>query len=540
MKNIVKNNKVTVLLLSLFVAFVSCTGDLDITPQDDQNLLGEEFFKDEASYERLLAGVYGNLSLTGVDGPGSSNIGGLDAGTSQFGRVLLYLQTLSADQMIWSYENDPGTRELQRNIWNASNPIILGMFDRTHATIAFANNFLRETTAEKLDARNVSAATRTDIVRFRAEARLLRALSYYYMMDLFGQANFITEDSPLNTKPEAYNRTQLFTFIESELNAIEGDLADPMMNVHPRVDKGVAYMILAKMYLNAEVYIGQAMYTEAIDNCKKVIAGGYSLATDYLHNFMADNDSNSAKNEILFGLISDGTYVHNYGPTTVMINGEVGSIEQNGVSLGVGAGGWGGALRVREQFAELFDASIFANDARNTLIKGTSGQPRDRRITDISDRDQGFIIAKYSNRTSTGGNGVDQTFVDTDFPLFRLADVYLMYVEAHLRGGTGANPTDAVAYMNALRTRANNPQNNLTLGDLTLDWILDERSRELHWEGHRRQDLIRFGKYTGGSYNWAWKGNGTNGISLPATMKLYPIPAAALASNPNLTQNPGY
>ena len=540
MKNIVKNNKVTVLLLSLFVAFVSCTGDLDITPQDDQNLLGEEFFKDEASYERLLAGVYGNLSLTGVDGPGSSNIGGLDAGTSQFGRVLLYLQTLSADQMIWSYENDPGTRELQRNIWNASNPIILGMFDRTHATIAFANNFLRETTAEKLDARNVSAATRTDIVRFRAEARLLRALSYYYMMDLFGQANFITEDSPLNTKPEAYKRTQLFTFIESELNAIEGDLADPMMNVHPRVDKGVAYMILAKMYLNAEVYIGQAMYTEALDNCKKVIAGGYSLATDYLHNFMADNDSNSAKNEILFGLISDGTYVHNYGPTTVMINGEVGSIEQNGVSLGVGAGGWGGALRVREQFAELFDASIFANDARNTLIKGTSGQPRDRRITDISDRDQGFIIAKYSNRTSTGGNGVDQTFVDTDFPLFRLADVYLMYVEAHLRGGTGANPTDAVAYMNALRTRANNPQNNLTLGDLTLDWILDERSRELHWEGHRRQDLIRFGKYTGGSYNWAWKGNGTNGISLPATMKLYPIPAAALASNPNLTQNPGY
>ena len=115
-----------------------------------------------------------------------------------------------------------------------------------------------------------------------------------------------------------------------------------------------------------------------------------------------------------------------------------------------------------------------------------------------------------------------------------------MYVEAHLRGGTGANPTDAVAYMNALRTRANNPQNNLTSGDLTLDWILDERSRELHWEGHRRQDLIRFGKYTGGSYNWAWKGNGTNGISLPATMKLYPIPAAALASNPNLTQNPGY
>ncbi len=541
MKKILKHSKITTtLLLTLFIGLVSCTGDLDITPQDDQSLLGEEFFASESSYERLLAGVYGNLSLTGVDGPGSSNIGGLDAGTSQFGRVLLYLQTLSADQMIWSYENDPGTRELQRNIWNAANPIILGMFDRTHATVAFANNFLRETTDEKLTARNVSAATRTEIVRYRAEARFLRALSYYYMMDLFGQANFITEDDPLNAIPPAYDRQQLFTFIESELTAIESDLADPKMNVYPRIDKGAAWMVLAKMYLNAEVYIGQDKYTEAIDNCKKIIAGGYMLATDYSHNFMADNDTNSAKDEILMGLVSDGTYVHNYGPTTVMINGEVGSIEQNGVSLGVGAGGWGGALRVREQFVSLWDNGIFTNDSRNTLITGTPASPRDRKIFDISDRDQGYIIAKYSNRTSTGGAGVDLTFVDTDFPLFRLADVYLMYVEAHLRGGSGANPTDAVNYMNALRTRANNPQNNLTLGDLSLDWILDERSRELHWEGHRRQDLIRFGKFTGGAYNWAWKGNGTNGISLPSHMKLYPIPAAALASNPNLSQNTGY
>ena len=150
------------------------------------------------------------------------------------------------------------------------------------------------------------------------------------------------------------------------------------------------------------------------------------------------------------------------------------------------------------------------------------------------------ILEKYSNATSTGGFGVDQTFVDTDFPLFRLADVYLMYVEAHLRGGAGADPVLAVNYVNALRNRANNPQNNLTITDLTLDFIIDERARELHWEAHRRQDLIRFGRFTGGSYNWAWKGNGTNGIAIPASRKLYPIPAASLASNPNLSQNTGY
>ena len=145
---------------------------------------------------------------------------------------------------------------------------------------------------------------------------------------------------------------------------------------------------------------------------------------------MADNDVNSANTEIIFPLISDGTYTQNYGPTTVMINGEVGSIEANGAALGVGAGGWGGALRVRKQFAQLFNDGIYSNDTRNTLISGT----RSIEITDISDKDQGYVIEKYSNAKSTGSFGVDQTFVDTDFPLFRLADVYLMYVEAHLRG----------------------------------------------------------------------------------------------------------
>ncbi len=520
----------------MVVALSSCTKDLDITPKDDQDLLGEDFFATETAYKELLAGVYANLSLTGVDGPGSSNIDGLDAGTSQFGRVLLYLQTLSADQMIWSYENDPGTREIQRNIWNEDDPIVLGMFGRTHVTIAFANNFLRETTDEKLTERGVSAATKADIITYRAEARLLRAMSYYYMMDLFGQANFATEEDAINAKPEAYNRQQLFDFVESELLAIEADLSAPKANEHGRADKGVAWMILAKMYLNAEVYVGQNKYTECITYCDKIIGGGYMLASDYLHNFMADNDTNSANNEIIFPLISDGTYTQNYGPTTVIINGAVGSIEANGAALGVGAGGWGGALRLRKQFVQLFDASIFNSDARNTIISGE----RNIDITDISDKDQGYILEKYSNATSTGGFGVDQTFVDTDFPLFRLADVYLMYAEAHLRGGSGGSDANMENHINALRTRANNPQNNLAAADISLDFILDERARELHWEAHRRQDLIRYGKFTGGSYNWAWKGNGTNGISLPSHMNLYPIPSASLASNPNLTQNTGY
>lgn len=520
----------------LFIAvFTSCEDDLNITPEDNQDTLASDLFANENAYKQVLAAVYSNLALTGTDGAGSSNIDGLDAGTSQYGRVLLYMQTLSADQMIWSYENDPGTREIQRNIWTSQNPIFFGMWGRAHVSVAFANNFLRETTDAKLDERGVSAGTRAEIVTFRAEARLLRALAYYNMMDLFGKANFVTEDSPLNSTPEVYDRAQLFSFIESELQAINGDLVGPRQNEYGRADQGVAWMILAKIYLNAEVYIGQPMYTEALAEINKVIAGGYGLATEYLHNFMADNDVNSATNEIIFPIISDGLVTQNFGPTTVMINGSVGSLEVNGAEVGVGAGGWGGALRVRRQFAELFAGGAFATDTRNTLITG--GRPID--ITDISDRDSGYIIQKYSNATSTGGFGVDQTFVDTDFPMFRLADAYLMYAEAVLRGGSGGDINTAVGYIQALRTRANNP-NIISAGDLTLDFILDERSRELHWEAHRRQDLIRYGRYTGGSYNWAWKGNGTNGIAIPLHFDLFPIPAASLSSNPNLTQNPGY
>ncbi|MFD2567372.1 RagB/SusD family nutrient uptake outer membrane protein [Pseudotenacibaculum haliotis] len=526
-------------LLMLMIAtsfMMSCEDDLNITPEDDQTVLSEELFANESAYKEVLAGIYANLSLTGVDGAGSSNISGLDAGTSQYGRVLLYLQTLAADQMIWSYENDPGTREIQRNLWTAQNPLILGMYGRAHVSIAFANNFLRETTQEKLDARNVSAATRAEIVTYRAEARLLRALAYYHMMDLFGKASFVTENDPVaNFFPPQIERAELFTFIETELNAIMSDLVDARMNEHARADKAVAWMILAKMYLNAEVYIGQDRYTDAISMCSNIIGAGYQLATNYDHVFMADNDVNSAVNEIIFPIISDGLRTQNFGPTTVIINGSVGSLEVNGAEVGVGAGGWGGALRVRRQFAELWQGGLFDNDDRNSII--SANRPID--IVDISDRDTGYIIQKYSNATSTGGFGSDQTFVDTDFPLFRLADVYLMYAEAVLRGGTGGSMSTAQGYINSLRTRAGNP-NMVSVGDITLDFILDERSRELHWEAHRRQDLIRYNRFTGGNYNWAWKGNGTNGIAIPAHFNVYPMPTNSLASNPNLTQNPGY
>ena len=516
---------------------VSCTSDLNVTPEDDDLFLSDDFFATEDSYKKGLAGVYGNLSLTGASGPGSSNISGIDAGTSQYGRCLWYMQDLSTDEVIWSYENDPGTAEIQRTNWSASNPVFRGMYGRGMFQIALVNEYLRQTTDAKLDGRGVSETVRADIQKYRAEVRVLRALAYYHLMDMFGKAAFVTENDPVGSfMGPQYDRQQLFDYIKGELEELENDdnLAAARTNESGRLDKGVAWMILAKMYLNSESYFGTPAYSECVSYCNKIVGAGYQLATSYQHNFMADSNTNSANNEIIFALQSDGNFTQNYGPTTVMVNGSVGSLEQNGTSLGVTSGGWGGALRVRKQFADKFADPSFTNDDRNTLITAN----RVPEITTISDRDSGYVIAKYSNKTSTGSAGVNNTFVDTDFPLFRLGDVYLMLAECQLQDAAGITESEALYYVNELRTRANGEV--IVSNQLTLDFILDERLRELHWEGHRRQDLIRFGKFTGGSYNWAWKGNGATGIALPSYYKVYPLPSESLAANTNLVQNAGY
>lgn len=526
--------RLTSLACLLFV-LNSCTDDLNVKPKDPNIFTADDFYSRPGAYKQALAGVYGNLSLTGTEGPGSSFLQGVDAGTSQYGRCLWYLQNLTTDEVIWSYENDPGTRELQRNIWTAENPLILGMYSRTMVEVALVNEFLKQSTPELLERRGISGETAAEIEVYRNEVRVLRAMAYYNMLDLFGKAPFITENDPVNFAGPEYGAQQLFDFIESEINEVLPSLRTARTNEYGRLDQGVANMILAKLYLNAEVYTGQNMYTECAAKCNEIIASGYSLSPQYLNNFKKDNENSP---EMIFTLQSDGLVTQNYGPTTVIINGQVGSLEQNGESFGVSAGAWGGALRVRKQFVEKFDGAQFNNDDRNTIISGD--RPID--ITSISNQAQGFIIGKFSNISSNGVVGPSSDFVDTDFPLFRLGDVYLMYAECAVRGAGGASATQALDYVNALRERANNGATNanITQSQLTLDFLLDERARELHWEAHRRQDLIRFNRYTGGSYNWAWKGNGSNGIAISNIYRLFPIPNASLAANPNLTQNPGY
>ncbi len=197
--------------------------------------------------------------------------------------------------------------------------------------------------------------------------------------------------------------------------------------------------------------------------------------------------------------------------------------------------GWGG-LRSTKNIAQLFPAVDGSVDKRGNFH--TDGQSLE--INDVATFTDGYPIIKFKNITRSGVPGSDTggDFVDTDFPLFRLADAYLIYAESVLRGG-GGSQTTAVQYINLLRQRAyGNTSGNVS--SINLDFILDERARELAWEATRRTDLIRFGKFTSGSYLWPFKGGVKDGRQVENFRNLYPIPASDLNANPNLIQNEGY
>lgn len=525
-----KNTFKYFIVSSLVFLFSACTDDLNTSPIDPLIQREDVIFSQPGAYDSAIAGVYANLVLTGPNGPGSSNLGGIDAGFSQYMRVWWYFQNMTTDEVIWSYEGDIGTKDLNRTLWSANNPFFLGFYSRVMFQVALANEFLRQSTEDKLNARNISAQDRALIAQYRIEARALRAMAYYHLIDTFGKAMYLTEDLPVGVSGPIYDRQQLFSFVESELNTVIPLMMAPNAAPYGRVDAGFARMILAKLYLNAQVYIGQSKNQECI-NALEPILGAYSLSPNYLHNFNADNHLSP---EMIFSVPQDGLQTQSYSGITVILNGQIGFVERNGADFGMNPDGWSGALRIRKEFALKFDGPTYANDARNTIISGT--RPID--IFDIAARGQGYIISKFSNKTSLGVNGSDPEFPDTDFPMFRLADAYLMYAEAQVRKDGSANST-SVNYVNALRSRAGNT-NLLNTTSLTLDFILDERSRELYWEGHRRQDLIRFGKFTGDNYTWQWKGDIQEGGSIPIHYNLFPFHPTTLGANSGLTQNPGY
>lgn len=517
-------------LLLLVVLFSSCTNDLNQSPESTNAIPGEEFYSSPASYKQSLAKIYGGFATTGQSASGTPDISGIDEGESQYVRGLWLMQELSTDEAVIAW-NDGTIKDFHSQTWTSLDRFITATYSRFSFQIVNCNEFLRQTTDEKLASRGIDAALKTEIAGFRAEVRFIRALTYWHLIDTFGGGSLVTEDSPATFNyPEYATRAELYKFVDEELTALTPLLKAPKSNEAYRVDQAAAWMLQAKLYMNSKVYIGTDKYVQALPLITKIISSGYTIHPNYNQLFLADNDKNGAQNEFIFAIAFDGLQTQGYGGTTFLVHAPVGG-NMKATEFGIN-GGWAG-IRTTSAFVDKFTTGT--TDTRGQFF--TDGQSKE--IKNIGSFSDGYAIQKFRNVDVNGKAGKDKAgnFADTDFPVFRLADAYLMYAECAVRGAGGSLAT-ATTYVNALRTRAKGA--TVTSGDLNLDFILDERGRELHWELHRRTDLVRFGKFTGGSYLWPWKGGVPNGAPTQSFRDVYPIPANILSSNNKLKQNPGY
>jgi hypothetical protein len=516
----------TVLVLFLY----SCTKDLDRTPK--YSVTGEKLYETEEGYISSLAKLYAGLALTGNTGPdGSGDLGGIDEGFSSYIRGYWNHQELPTDEAVLAW-NDQTIRDYHSLAWTPADPFNRALYSRLMFQVTLANAFIREASDEKIAERNFTGPQADAIRAYRNEARFLRALSYAHAIDLFGNVSFVTEENePGAFLPEQISRANLFEYVEEELLAIESLLPQPRANEYPRADRAAVWMVLANLYLNAEVYTGTQRFSDAITYASRVIGAGYTLDPNYARMFGADNHNSP---EFIFAVAFDGIRTRTWGGTTYLVHAPIGG-DMRASDFGVD-NGWAG-LRTTSALVQKFPDATGNIDRRGLFV--TEGQRQE--INDIADFRDGYSIRKWRNITSTGNPGSNITWVDTDFPIFRLAEAYLIYAEAVLRGGTGGSRSEATTYINALRTRAyGNATGNITEGQLTLEFLLDERARELYWEAKRRTDLIRYGLFTSDAYLWPWKGGVRGGTAVESFRNLYPIPSAEINTNFNLIQNNGY
>ena len=523
---------------------VSCNDDLDQTPIDPDSFTEADVFVNADEAKGALAKLYASLALTGQEGPaGQPDISGIDEGTSQYSRMLFSLNELTTDNAVVGW-GDPGLPNLHAMSWGASNAFSTAMYYRLAQEVSFCNSFI--TNAESLSSND-------EVKAYIAEARFLRAFAYYHLVDLYANVPLVEKIS--TDLPAQSTRTEVYNYVESELLAIQDLLKDSGANEYGRVDKVAAWALLSKLYLNAQVYIGEDHNTEAVTYASKAINSSYAINTTdangngsaYDELFLADNNTNGAQKEFIFAINFDGNQSKTYGGTTFLVHASIGgSMEAS--NFGVN-GGWEG-LRTTRALVDQFDYAVTSRDDDDNPVSWsdsramfyTDGQSLE--INKIANTfTDGYAVKKFSNIKSNGEQGSDAggDFVDTDLPLIRLAEMYLTYAEAVLRGGAGGDQQTAVGYINELRERAfGDNSGNINSSDLTLDFIINERARELYWEGQRRTDLIRFNDYTTGNYVWPFKGGAKNGTAVEPFRALFPLPSNIILTNTNLTQNPGY
>ncbi len=539
MKSKIYKSFMLLIAATLLSAVTSCVDDLDTIPIDKDDLVSEKVFgADIQAYEESLAKIYAGLVIGGNQGgDAEQDVVGIDGGSqASFIRVLWNMQELASD-MAHCCWNDPGIPDFNHISWAASSPWVKGSYYRLFYQINLSNAFIRETAEGKLSERGCSAETIAKIKQYRAEARFMRALMYQYALDLYRNVPFVDENSTVGSvRPQQIMKEDLFNYIESEMIACEPDLSDPVVgwsDSYGHANKAAMWAALSRLYLNAETYVGQNRYSDCITYSKKVIDAGYELEPVYGDMFKADNDHSR---EMILPLRYEGEETMTWGGMTALLCW--GSAEYQEETNAQGA--WQG-VRAKSSLYRLFTReNAFDSDSRRLMLRTES--TTNIEITNEADFvNNGIPVTKYYNVNKDGSRPASNQAY-TDFPLFRLGEVYLNLAEAVLRGGQGASKTEALGLINDLRRRAYIDKLSSPISDseFTLDFMLDERGREMFFEAQRRTDLVRFGKYTGSNYVWPWKGGVAEGKGISDFYAIYPLPSDDIGSNENLKQNEGY
>ena len=343
----------------------SCFGDLDTMPLDETQLVGEKVYNTADGYTGVLAKCYSSLILTGQKGGdgGDGDLEGANEGYSGYVRLMFYLQELSTDDFIMPSSSN-GLRKCLNMQWDASNAsVIRWTYQRLYMTIAYCNELLRECTEDKLKSRGLWNQLGDECASYRAEARFIRAYCYATLCDMFGAVPYIDENTGVKDIPAQWSRKEIFQFAENELKNIDGDLKAPGANVYGRVDRVAAWFLLSRMYLNAQTWIGENHYNDALTYAKKVIDDNhYPLASDYRQIFLADNDQCK---EIIWPLVQDGQRAQSSAGTNFYVKAFVNGPMNELYNTGIGSRGWGN-VRAKTTLVDAFDADDVMFDTNDT------------------------------------------------------------------------------------------------------------------------------------------------------------------------------
>lgn len=514
--------KIYFLIAAAVLVFLgaSCTDDLDQKPVIGNT--SEQVYSTVEGYRSVLAKVYASYSIIGAERGGGSTDISSNQGQDML-RTLFNLQELPTDEAAYKYMSGDNLTNISYMNWDANDVWVSDAYYRLYYIIALSNEFLRYCDEGSLA--RFSESEQETLRTYALEARFLRAYTYYHVLDLFGKGPYVDQDSPMTAYiPEAYDGKRLYDFIKSEIDAIAPQLPDSPS--YARAGKGAAYALGARLALNGQVYTGTSHADEAIAYCKQVMALGYTLESDYGKLFNADNDRRT--NEIIFAFATDNANSATWGSATYLVAGACPN-DGDDVTALYGVGSAWGNFSMRGEVTSLFADGdrrfLFLTDGRSEFFTGG-----------IETASEGYRPIKWTNLDDEGNQACTTDIgVNTDFPIFRLSEIYLTAAEAVLRGGSGMTRAEALELVNAVRTRAyGDNSGNITDAQLNLAFILDERGREFYHELHRRTDLVRFDSFAGSNYNWQWKGGVLDGRGVDRRYNIYPIPAAELSANPNL------